>query len=263
VSVLEDDSTSDTPRLLIDQPGPQNLVVVDWAVLSVQGRQRLRNEDAWAQGGPVFAVADGMGGLANGNQASAVAVNAVLRYWTVRDVPSAEKVVRAANAEVRAAAGGASGEVPASGTTLSALRIGNDKALAVHVGDSRVYRVRRSQAELLTRDHNLRSELLATGIVPKSVQSLGPLRALTSYLGMPDQDLQIDVRSVGLRPGDRILLCTDGVFGEISHRQLAELAGVGDAALAAQSLIAVAGADDATAMVVDIGRGDAPRSSRG
>jgi len=253
MTVLEDDSTSGSPRLLIDQPGPQNLVVVDWAALSRQGRKRMRNEDSWAQGGPVFVVADGMGGLADGDQASAVGSQAVLRRWMAGDKPSIQEVVRSANAQVRAVVGG---EGSTSGSTLSAVRIGNDKALAVHVGDSRIYRIRGAQTELLTRDHNLRSELLATGIVPQSVSALGPLQALTSYLGMPDQELQIDVRSVGLRASDRLLLCTDGVYGELSHVELAELAQASDAAAAAHQLTGVAGSDDATALVIDIGQAD-------
>jgi len=247
--VLEDDSTTGSPRSLIDRPGPQNLVVVDWAAGSLQGRRRRRNEDSWKQLGPVFVVADGMGGLSAGDTASAFAVSAVADGWVATDDINPESVVRAANQKVLAVAG----ESDVSGSTLSAIKIAHDQATVVHVGDSRVYRLRSGHAELLTRDHNLRSELMAAGIVPGGTKSLGPLRALTSYLGKSDQDLQVDVRSVSLRHLDRLVLCTDGVFDEMTHSEFTSRAGTDSAAVAASRLTALQGSDDATAIVIDIG----------
>lgn len=253
---VRDDSTSGTPRALIDQPGPLNLVVSDWAALSVQGRQRLTNEDGWKQLGPLFMVADGMGGLIDGQDTSSLAVASVANRWLAAGDPMPEEVVRGANSDVRAAMASKGIE---SGCTLTAVRIAHDTATVVHVGDSRLYRVRAGQAEQLTRDHNLRSELLAAGIVPRASQSLGPLQALTSYLGINDSELQVDVRSVGLRAGDRLLLCTDGVFNDLNHSELAQILRTGDAHQVADALTSTSHADDATAVVVDIDRADLPR----
>jgi len=246
--VLEDDSTTGSPRALIDRPGPQNLVVGDWGAMSVQGRQRLRNEDSWKQLGPVFVVADGMGGMHAGDQASRVASTTVANEWLSIEATSPEAVVRAANNEVLKLAV----KPGKCGSTLSAIRIAHDQATVVHVGDSRVYRLREGHAELLTRDHNLRSELLAAGIMPGTAKSLGPLRALTSYLGKNDEDLQVDVRSLSLRSGDRLVLCTDGVFDEMTHSEFLARARGGTAVEAADRLTSMRGSDDATAVVLDI-----------
>lgn len=253
IDILEDDSTAGSPRAAMDRPGPQNLIVVDWAGATVQGTQRIRNEDSWGQLGPVFALADGMGGLANGHLASSVACRSLLGEWMRAEDASPVDAVRFANAAVLAKRNG-----DESGSTLSALRIAYDQATVVHVGDSRVYRLRLGQAELLTRDHNLRSELLAAGIEPRQTRDLGPLRALTSYLGMPEHELQIDVRSVGLLPGDRLLLCTDGVFDGLSHTELASYATGSDATTSAKSLTSRSSRDDATALVIDIDVADGP-----
>lgn len=248
VEVLEDDSTTGSPRALIDQPGPQNLVVVDWAAASVQGRQRLHNEDSWRQLGPIFVLADGMGGLSGGADASRIAVDVVANQWLAHEAMAPAQVVRAANDRVRESV--VDGE--ARGCTLTAVRISQDQATIVHVGDSRAYRVRSGVAELLTRDHNLRSELLAAGIVPGSSSAFGPLRALTSYLGKPHGELEVDVRSVSLRSGDRLMLCTDGVFEGLRHSEIVVKAFGGTASEAAHTLTSMHASDDATAIVIDV-----------
>jgi len=244
----EDDSTTGSPRALIDQPGPQSLIVADWAAESVQGRQRLCNEDSWRQLGPVFVVADGMGGLAAGDEASRTATAAMVTEWMATETADPASIVREVNRQVRALACD-EGE---SGCTLSALRIAHDQATVVHVGDSRIYRIRGSHTELLTRDHNLRSELLAAGIIPDKSRQLGPLRALTSYLGKPDHDLQIDVRSVSLRRGDRLVMCSDGVSHDMAPDEFAKRVRGATARVAVEQLTSMHGTDDATAVVIDI-----------
>lgn len=255
IGMLEDDSTSGAPRELMDLPGPQNLIVVDWAASSRQGNQRVRNEDHWGQLGPFFVVADGMGGLQAGDVASRVATRGLVSAWFAEPDMNPVDLVRSVNEQVRLAIP----DVDMGGTTLSALRIARDQATIVHVGDSRVHRVRSGQAELLTRDHNLRTELMAAGIEPRSDQNLGPLRALTSYLGMQGTELQVDVRSVALRNGDMLVLTTDGVFDARRGGQFLEIVRTGPQASAesiALGLTERMGPDDATAIVVKIGTGD-------
>lgn len=255
IGLLEDDSTSGAPRVLTDQPGPQNLVVVDWGASSQQGNQRLRNEDNWGQLGPVFVVADGMGGLQAGDIASRVTARSLVSQWFGGNNINPVEVARNVNRLVRKALIGAD----AGGSTMSALRIAHDQATVVHIGDSRVYRVRSGHAELMSRDHNLRTELLSAGIEPKSSQNFGPLRALTSYLGMPMEDLQVDVRSVALRNGDVLVLCTDGVFDGLSHNDFVDAVYQGmlsGAETTATTLTAGDRPDDATAIVIQIGTAD-------
>ena len=248
IEVLEDDSTSGAPRALIDLPGPQQLVVTAWSAATEMGRQRVRNEDNWKQLGPIFVIADGMGGLHHGAEASATAVQVVATEWLSNE-DGAEAAIRRANEQVRRD-GAESGQ---RGCTLTALRIANDRATMVHVGDSRAYRLRGGRAEQLTQDHNLRNELMAAGITPGSSKAFGPLRSLTSYIGQADADLRIDVRSISLRDGDRLVLCTDGVLDRLSQAEFIGRAEVGTAREATRRLTALRGADDATAVVVDIG----------
>lgn len=253
--VLDDDSTSGAARELMDQPGPQGLVVVDWAASTAQGSQRVRNEDNWGQLGPIFVVADGMGGLRAGDLASRVATQSLVSEWFGGAEPNPVQMVRNVNVRVRASLV----DTELGGSTLSSIRIAHDQAIVVHVGDSRVYRLRSGQAELLTRDHNLRNELMAAGIEPRAGEKLGPLRALTSYLGMPDEELQVDVRSVALRSGDFLVLCTDGVFDGRNHAEFLEVVRRGSrsgAEAIALGLIEGTRPDDATAVVVEIGTTD-------
>lgn len=252
ISILEDDSTAGAPRTLTDQPGPQGLFVVDWAAETVQGSKRLRNEDSWGQLGPVFAVADGMGGLEAGDRASAIAARTVVSEWfrdpEVNPIEIARRVNTAVRAEMAA--------IGAGGSTMSAVRIAHDQITLLHVGDSRIYRVRAGQAERLTSDHNLRTELLSAGIMPKSTPTFGPLRALTSYLGMPNEDLQVDVRSVAVRNGDMLVLCSDGVFDGRGHGDISgtlRATALGDAKEIARALTSGIQPDDATAVVMKIG----------
>lgn len=257
IGTLDDDSTATSPRALLDRPGPRGLIVADWAAATEQGRSRARNEDSWRQLGPIFALADGMGGLDDGNVASLAAVNAAVENWLAAEDRPPTDVAYAANDAVRAS------KAPdiESGSTLSALRIARDQATVVNVGDSRVYRIRGQHAELITRDHNLRAELLAAGISPQSGLPFGPLGALTSHLGMDPARLQIDVRSVTLHAGDRIILCSDGVHS-MTHSQFMQRAIGADARSAAERLTTAGGHDDATVIVVDIGHVDTRSSER-
>lgn len=260
IGQLEDDSTGGSPRSLLDESGSRGLVVGSWAVSSVRGRHRQRNEDASAQLGPVFAVADGMGGLSAGDAASALGASIVVHEWLSLEsslgIAGPQQAVRMANERIRERMQQTGERI---GCTLSAVRISNDRALVLHVGDSRVYRVRDGSAELLTRDHNLRAELLAAGIAPLPGDPLGPPRALTSYLGMESADLQIDIRSVTLHDRDRLVLCSDGVFTEMTHAQLAELASLGTTETAAARLTSHLGPDDSTALVIEIAQDSDPR----
>jgi len=187
-----------------------------------------------------------MGGLADGAQASAIAADVIANRWLALGTSAPTEAVIAANEAVLATPG------DERGCTVTALRIFQDQGTIVHAGDSRAYRIRDGIAELLSRDHNLRSELLAAGIVPGSSGRFGPLRALTSYLGKPTAELEFDLRSVALRPGDRLVLCTDGVFGPLENAQFAALAAAGSCTEAAEALTSLGASDDATAVVIDI-----------
>lgn len=273
VHLLEEDSTSGPARAALDDSAARGIYVVDWGGASERGHRRDANEDAWSQFGSIFVVADGMGGLDRGAAAAWLSVESLIDSWLTINLEDQEEVtwsslprqsgpedvVRDVNAKVCQLAAAHQQRV---GCTMTAVRISRDRAIVVHVGDSRAYRVRQGQIEMLTRDHNLRTELLAAGIVPREAGTARSLRALTSYLGSSPDDLVVDVRAVALEPGDRLLLCTDGVYGSIAHPRLAEVARSGDATSVAEELVALRGADDATAIVIDFGNANASRSQQ-
>lgn len=251
--LLDDDTTSAGPMALLAEEFSPVARVTSWAAATVQGANRTNNQDAFGQLGSVFAVADGMGGLADGRAAAELAVRQMAHGWksqaTADDI---RQFIHHINRQVLDLATAAGQRV---GTTLVAALVAEGRATIVSVGDSRVYRLRRGALELLTRDHNLRGELLDAGISPTAEEVRGPLRALTSFLGQPGEELQVDVRSIAMVPGDRLLLCSDGVHGAFSHRDLSRIVGAGTPHECAQMLApstGPVGMDDATAIIVEV-----------
>ena len=168
-----------------------------------------------------------------------------------------EEMVRSVNRDVRAKAD----EVGLSkaGSTLTMVAVEAGRAVASHVGDSRLYEYERSAGTLRQRtvDHNLRSELKALGesFTVAAEQGL-PLNGLVSYIGLPDKDLRVDVFSWSPAPGTRLLLCSDGVHSYLSESEITAVIAELPAAEAASELTRradeVGGRDNATAIVVEL-----------
>jgi serine/threonine protein phosphatase PrpC len=156
------------------------------------------------------------------------------------------------------------------GTTLVAAVVGGSLVTLIHLGDSRAYRHsgpgEQSHLDLLTVDHTVRSELLAAGLDVREYRERGvALHGLTSFIGLDPDILRVDVLAVPVRPGDRFLLCTDGIHRQLDDDQLrAELAG-SSCRQVAEHLVQVAdrvsGRDNATAIVFELGAADAARSA--
>lgn len=245
------------------------------------GRERKSYEDA-ALVAPeigVFAVADGMGGHQAGEVAARLAIE------TVRAALSSRKAQRAAEAytmradlaarremfaELRAALVQANQRVRLDaaeqeqyrgmGTTLDVVWLARDHAFVAHAGDGRVYLARARAVVQVTQDHTVT-------IASSDGWPTDPVRhpGLTNAIGLSDV-VAIDTAFVDVARGDRLLLCTDGVHGQLQREaELGELLRTGNAAQAVRALIArVAkqGRDNATAVVVDIGERLVRRSSR-
>ena len=155
------------------------------------------------------------------------------------------------------------------GTTLLAAAVGGPLVTLVHLGDSRAYRLTRvaeggDRLDLLTHDHNVRAELLAAGLDVRDYRDRGvALHGLTSFIGLEHEVLRIDVLAVPVRSGDRVLLCTDGVYRQLDDDELRLALRAGSARQAAEALVERAdragGKDNATAVVVEVGvpNGDA------
>ena len=219
---------------------------------------RETNQDAVLVGDGLFAVADGIGGLRHGEVASRLALDTLDTAFNVdRSVSGLLNACREANRAIGQHPI-AHGEDATMGTTLVALAMTSDvKAVVLHTGDSRLYRLRRGRLEQLTQDHTVTAELVRTGELSEEEAQSHPYRhVLTRALGV-SPDVDIDYAGVSCEPGDRLVLCTDGLFKVLSADELkGVLALEAEPQQAADALVhgaAERGAEDnVTAMVLDI-----------
>ncbi len=189
--------------------------------LSNRGMVREKNEDTilCREDLFLFAVADGMGGHQGGEVASRLAIEALLQATEEpRGADHAGEVLRRA---ARAAHQAVLAESQRSrlrrgmGTTLSALFVPESTAWIAHVGDSRIYRLRDEDWLRITPDHSLVAERVRAGLMTPEEAEFSPQRNfLTRALGtQPDPEFEfIDLE---IRAGDRFLLCSDGLWGEV------------------------------------------------
>lgn len=222
---------------------------------SSQGLVRASNDDAWAVvPDRAFVVADGIGGQPGGGFAARLTVDTFVGSLS-KDGGFADALTALgkANAEVlaeRSAAG-----FPKAGTTFLSMTTSDDSHCAVvWCGDSRLYRLRGGRLELLTRDHSVRNEAATAGASEADLKGV-PLGALTRCVGS-ELMFEPDILMIAPHIGDRYLLCSDGVSGQLSARDIADaMTGttVGSTALALAHMADVAGGrDNATALVVEV-----------
>jgi serine/threonine protein phosphatase PrpC len=215
----------------------------------------------------LFAVADGMGGHAAGEVASRLAIKSLAQAQLSR-VAEQENVRHAIREANRVVFDSASKREAARGmgTTCAVLLLAGNVAHLGNVGDSRIYRLRRHVLTQLTRDHNVVGEMIEQGLIaPADAHTDEGHSYLTRALG-GGATVDSDVQSVDILPGDRFLLCSDGLSSMIPDEQIgALLASRTDPQDAADALVAAAndagGEDNITVVVVDP-RVSAPRVSR-
>lgn len=223
------------------------------------GRVREGNEDSYMVHAPLYAVADGMGGHQGGEVASKVALETLGRL-TLEDsadtAPNLADAVREANRAVLDRASTDPG-LHGMGTTLTALVAEGDRVFLAHVGDSRAYLLRDGRMEQLTEDHTVVEGLVQEGRLTRQEAEIHPQRSiLTRALGV-DGDIEVDEKSQDVRPGDRILLCSDGLTGMVPEQEIERiLAELEDPQRAAEALVEAAndagGQDNITAVVLDV-----------
>jgi serine/threonine protein phosphatase PrpC len=263
---LDDDDTTPTENASVLRELAATLAafplgVVHWGAATSPGTRRRVNEDAWGHRGDVFVVADGMGGRSGGTMAARTAIDRFLeRAERAGDRPDWRSIVDRVNTDVLAVA--ASRGIERVGTTLLAVAVGGPIVTLVHLGDSRAYRWSRTgtadRLDLLTHDHNVRAELLAAGMDVRDYRDRGvALQGLTSFIGLEHEVLRIDVLAVPVRAGDRILLCTDGVYRQLDDDRLRLALADAHPRRCAERLVAQAddagGRDNATAVVLEVG----------
>ncbi|MEA9985408.1 MULTISPECIES: PP2C family protein-serine/threonine phosphatase [Subtercola] len=201
-------------------------LVTESAAVSHVGKVRSNNQDSGYAGQSLFAVADGMGGHAGGDVASALALNKLLEidgeYSSAVDAEFAlQEAIVSANA-ILAEAVYEHPELTGMGTTLSALvRVGHSVALA-HIGDSRIYRFRDGKLAQITTDHTFVQRLVDNGRITAEEAKVHPRRSvLMRVLGDVDSTPDVDLQVMDTRPGDRWLLCSDGLTGVVDNDQIA------------------------------------------
>lgn len=223
------------------------------------GKIRASNQDSGSVGRNLFVVADGMGGHAGGDVASALAVQHLFPLDKAYDsVESARETlfrgILDAGAELTSAVE-EHPELTGMGTTVSAMIRVKSQMVIAHIGDSRIYRLREGVLEQITSDHTFVQRLVDSGRITPEEAAVHPRRSvLMRVLGDVDADPDIDTHIVDTQPGDRWLLCSDGLSGYVAERDIAEtLLTVDDVELAAHKLITQSlseGAPDNVTVVV-------------
>jgi protein phosphatase len=227
------------------------------------GRLRAVNEDSILTAEPVFAVADGMGGHAAGEVASQVALASMRDQLAPGADHTIEDLVEAVQGANRAIYQRALDDpnLRGMGTTLTGVAVvkrdGADRLAVVNVGDSRTYVVQDGILHQITRDHTYVEDLVAAGEITAEEARFHPRRhIITRALGI-DPEVQVDAWEAVPGPGDRYLVCSDGLFNEIDDGQIAAvLTGTEDPQEAADKLVELAnaagGRDNVSVVVVDI-----------
>ncbi len=185
------------------------------------GRQRRGNEDSSYARAPVFVIADGMGGAQAGEVASHIAVETFAEGLPERGTAEERLavVVQRANREIYERAQ-AERDRAGMGTTLTAAYLDGDHVAIAHVGDSRAYLLRDGELTRLTEDHSLVEELLRGGKLTEQEALEHPQRSIITRALGPEPIVEVDTWSYPLRPGDVVLLCSDGLTSMIPEQQV-------------------------------------------
>jgi len=231
--------------------------------ISHTGKVRSNNQDSGYAGSNLFAVADGMGGHAGGDVASSIAINRLAALDRTYDSPSdAERALRDAIADTATRlieTVTSQPELEGMGTTVSALIMVDDYAVLAHIGDSRVYLYREGTLTQITTDHTFVQRLVDSGRITPEEARYHPRRSvLMRVLGDTDPDPELDTFIMPTQPGDRWLLCSDGLSGVVDDAQTAKALGQGlPPGRTADTLLRQAldgGApDNVTIVLVDVG----------
>ena len=243
------------------------MAFMPYAGFSDLGRKRARNDDRWGADTALglYVVADGVGSTSHGDLAAAMVVEMlpgyVARYLAGVDLRDAQVTERLGRAMVEMcndlyARSRTEPLLASADTTVVAAVIGDSRAVIAHLGDSRAYLYRDGQLDRLTSDHTVVQAVIDAGELTAEQAAHHPSRSVVTRHVLMAPPARPDVRALDLRPGDRILLCSDGLHGLVDDATLAAiLTDYPDPAAACQALIDAAnhagGPDNITAVVVN------------
>lgn len=205
---------------------------IELASMTHVGQVRSANEDSCetakrADGAHLLVVADGMGGHRGGATASSTAIATILEEFHSSSSADIDQMlhegIETANARIFEMAQ-ADADLEGMGTTLVAFVVdARHRATVAHVGDSRAYRHRQGQLEPLTTDHSVVAEMQRRGLLSAEEASTHPRRnEILRSVGVLGE-VEVELASVETAPGDRFLLCSDGLSGMISDDEIAEV----------------------------------------
>ncbi|MET2011264.1 PP2C family serine/threonine-protein phosphatase [Microbacterium chocolatum] len=197
------------------------------AAISHTGKVRSNNQDSGYAGSNLFLVADGMGGHAGGDVASSIAVTRLEQLDHPYAAPSdAERALRDGISETARAlidTVDVRPELAGMGTTVSAMVMVNDYAVIAHIGDSRIYLYRDDELTQITTDHTFVQRLVDSGRITPEEARYHPRRSvLMRVLGDMDPNPEVDTFIMPTQPGDRWLLCSDGLSGVVDDAHTAK-----------------------------------------
>jgi PPM family protein phosphatase len=228
--------------------------------LTDKGMVRSANQDAYHidPDGRFFIVADGMGGHAGGEEASRIAIETAQSYlnehWE-KEPDTKNLLAQALIASNDAIVADQEVNIQRAdmGTTLVMILFRDDLVWSAHVGDSRLYRLRGEKLDLITEDDTWVARAMKLGQLNAEEAKVHPLRHVLSHcLGRRDLR-QINIQTQSINPGDRILLCSDGLTEEVPHDEIAIHLSSETNEIAAQSLIDAAkqhgGSDNITVII--------------
>jgi serine/threonine protein phosphatase PrpC len=217
---------------------------VQWAATTHPGIRRTSNEDAFCSRPDLglFIVADGMGGHVAGEVASKIAVDAIEAFicetaseasgltWPHPVDPAlgidGSRLKSAFHLANRRLADEVAAAIDLRGmaTTASTVLLKDDrKAMLAHVGDSRIYLFRDNELERMTNDHSWVEEQMRAGLLSALEARQHPWRNVVTRALSGGEDPEVDVKAVELQPGDRLLLCSDGLSSVVTDERIEEI----------------------------------------
>jgi protein phosphatase len=251
-------------------------MVLRFGAATDRGRVRPSNEDRFVAERDLgfFAVIDGMGGHASGELASVTIAEAVTGFiretsgdsdktWPIGLDPKLSLLANRLQVAIRIAnrtlgtRAHYDAALDGSGATLSAALFAGGEVAISNVGDCRVYVIRNGEMSQVTRDHSVVAEQLALGLIDQEAARTHPLRHVVTRAVSGQPGIAVDIVERTLNPGDRLLLCSDGIHSVLTDTEIAALFGVPDGPLqdlcdeAIQQTNQRGGPDNATAVVIE------------
>jgi protein phosphatase len=237
---------------------------LSFAVASDKGKVRESNQDAWGyelkNEESLFVVCDGIGGNVGGDMAANLAVLTMLAAFRNHEkILEPGLFLQESTAEAHQAIldfATHQKRLEGMGTTVVATLIRGNIVFCAHVGDSRVYLLQNNELKQLTKDHSYVQELVDAGVLTSDDATHHPMRNIITRAlgtGKPHAELHMPFT---IQNNDKLLLCTDGLFNELSNEQICSLMLSNPLETIAQSLVDAAnkkgGNDNTTAFVIGL-----------